>query len=87
MNSVPGAAVASLRLAGASRRASPCGLALPPAVGKPGSPCHRMEGRGKNASWGGVNRAIEERLATGVLAIGRPVAMAPQVDLRLGAGP
>ncbi|MBT8480196.1 MAG: hypothetical protein KJO89_01300, partial [Deltaproteobacteria bacterium] len=42
---------------------------------------------GKNASWGGVNRAIEERLATGVLAIGRPVAMAPQVDLRLGAGP
>ena len=34
-----------------------------------------------------VNRAIEERLATGVLAIGRPVATAPKVDIRLGAGP
>ncbi len=34
-----------------------------------------------------VNRTIEERLATGVLAIGRPVATAPHVDLRLGAGP
>ena len=29
---LPAAAVASLRLAGASRRASPFGLALPPAV-------------------------------------------------------
>ncbi|MBT8479938.1 MAG: hypothetical protein KJO89_00005, partial [Deltaproteobacteria bacterium] len=30
---------------------------------------------------------IGESLATGVLAIGRPVATAPQVDIRLGAGP
>ncbi|MGB5373029.1 MAG: hypothetical protein WBN15_04555 [Polyangiales bacterium] len=34
-----------------------------------------------------VNDAIGDRLATGVLAIGRPVATLPQVDIRLGAGP
>jgi len=34
-----------------------------------------------------MDRTIGERLATGVLAIGRPVATAPQVGIRLGAGP
>ncbi len=34
---LPGAAVAALRLAGALRRASPCGLALPPALVKGGA--------------------------------------------------
>jgi len=34
-----------------------------------------------------VNSTIGERFATGVLAIGSPVAKAPHVDTRLGADP
>ncbi len=53
---LPGAAFASLCLAGASRRASPFGLALPPAGGgEVWAPVSVWRGAEKTASWGGVD--------------------------------
>ena len=57
-------------------------------VGDRGIPGGAVADRGTAERDAGLkNCIIEERRATGVLAIGRPVATAPQVHIPLGAGP
>ncbi len=58
---LPGAAFAALCLAGASRRASPFGLALPPAVGEGWWSCLHTEGRGKRRDMGRSRRVSDNR--------------------------
>ena len=79
---LPGAAFASLCLAGALRRASPFGLALPPAGWEGCGSCLRTEGRGKNPSWGGVDVTSDNRQDSNPLRLAR----VPRRGLR-GPGP
>jgi hypothetical protein len=75
---LPAAPGASLGLAGALRRASPFGLALPPAVGEGWWSCLRMEGREKRRDMGRSRRVSDNRQDSNNLRLAR----APRGALR-----